>query len=233
MKGNVYIFGDSYSAGDGLLKGDYTLPNPKNQLFFTEMIGKRFNRNVINLAKSGAGNWDIMKILLKTLPKITKDDIIVFSLSFPSRHFMINQHGDRQTIGSSQDYWNESKMIHSSELSEKQNESLETKFTKKTNGRSIQNIYESTLSYLEDVLEPQMDDWDLEWKSTIKEVIEVVSIEKNIPYIIWSVHSDPFRESIYEATFGKVVDYHWSWNGTRDHGNYLIKKILKKYPTLK
>lgn len=233
--GNIYIFGDSYSYGDGLIFGNKLQPKPKNYEFFPNLLSKKFNKKLINLSKSGGCNWEILETILQSIPKITNDDIVVASTSFPARTFMINHYSERQIIGSRNDIYTNDTLFwkdwKTKSLSEQ--EIILKNFEENSCGKSLKEIHDSTRKYVRDVLEPQSSLWESQWTSLFLNTLNSFCIPKNIPYILWPVSNSKEYETIIQATSGKIKDYHWSWKGSHEHGEYLYNNILNKYPNLK
>jgi len=100
----LWCFGDSFTAGDGckiFITG--THPNTieyrkflnkkedEHIKLFGDIVAEYFNLECINLGQSGAGNEKILDALLSNIDLISKDDYVIFGVSYFQR-FDIDGH---------------------------------------------------------------------------------------------------------------------------------------------
>lgn len=92
MKSNLWIFGDSLSAGF-LMKVEWCKKyiEWKNYIpkSYGELISEELNLNLINLAEGGLDNYSIFEIFCNNSHKIKKDDYIIFGWSSPVRFRLV------------------------------------------------------------------------------------------------------------------------------------------------
>lgn len=95
----LWCFGDSFTAGDGCKLWETGAQQPTT-LKYREYLGKgegeqiklfvnhvseHFNLQLINLGESGAGNERILDRLLSNIHLISKDDYVIFGVSYFQR----------------------------------------------------------------------------------------------------------------------------------------------------
>jgi hypothetical protein len=95
----LWCFGDSFTAGDGckLWKTGPQQPNTikyreflnkkdnEHIKLFSEMVAEHFGLECINLGQSGAGNERILDALLSYIHLISKNDYVIFGVSYFQR----------------------------------------------------------------------------------------------------------------------------------------------------
>ena len=94
----LWAFGDSFTAGDGCKL--FSIGNQPNTLKYREFLNKKHNEPIklfadivaehfelepINLGQSGAGNEKILDQLLSNIDLISKDDYVIFGVSYFQR----------------------------------------------------------------------------------------------------------------------------------------------------
>lgn len=94
----LWCFGDSFTAGDGCRRfSDGVQPNmikyreylnkkdDEEIKLFSDIVAEHFGLECINLGQSGAGNEKILDQLLSNIHLITKDDYVIFGVSYFQR----------------------------------------------------------------------------------------------------------------------------------------------------
>lgn len=94
----LWCFGDSFTAGDGckrfsvgsqpttILYRDFLKKNDNEEIkLFSDLVAEHFNLECINLGQSGAGNEKILDALLSNIHLISKDDYVIFGVSYFQR----------------------------------------------------------------------------------------------------------------------------------------------------
>jgi hypothetical protein len=100
----LWCFGDSFTAGDGCkVFNTGAQPNTikyreflnkkddEHIKLFGDIVAEHFNLECINLGQSGAGNEKILDALLSNIDLISKDDYVIFGVSYFQR-FDIDGH---------------------------------------------------------------------------------------------------------------------------------------------
>ena len=94
----LWCFGDSFTAGDGCRRFSIGIqPNTiqyrkylnkredEEIKLFSDIVAEHFNLECINLGQSGAGNEKILDALLSNIHLISKDDYVIFGVSYFQR----------------------------------------------------------------------------------------------------------------------------------------------------
>jgi len=94
----LWCFGDSFTAGDGCKVFDVGIqPNTikyreflnkkdnEHIKLFSDIVADHFELECINLGQSGAGNEKILDSLLSNIHLISKDDYVIFGVSYFQR----------------------------------------------------------------------------------------------------------------------------------------------------
>jgi hypothetical protein len=94
----LWCFGDSFTAGDGCKRfsvgthlktikyREYLNKKDDEDIeLFSDIVSKHFGLECINLGQSGAGNEKILDALLSNIHLISKDDYVIFGVSYFQR----------------------------------------------------------------------------------------------------------------------------------------------------
>jgi hypothetical protein len=94
----LWCFGDSFTAGDGCkvfsigvhlntinYRAFLNKKDNEHIKLFSDIVAEHFNLECINLGESGAGNEKILDTLLSNIHLISKDDYIIFGISYFQR----------------------------------------------------------------------------------------------------------------------------------------------------
>lgn len=94
----LWCFGDSFTAGDGckvfkpgvqpntIKYREYLKKRDDEDIkLFSDIVAEHFGLECINLGQSGAGNEKILDALLSNIDKISKDDYVIFGVSYFQR----------------------------------------------------------------------------------------------------------------------------------------------------
>lgn len=193
----LYVFGDSFTKGCGCLYGEeYYIKYKKDKdKIWCEILSDELNIELVNKGVGLNSNDKIIDSVIREFDSFNESDIILIQKTFSHRFDIPNLNNDMLiTISPNPEnllinfYNNGSNFFYSkSEI-----EHLE---------------YVSVLfdSYL--FIERQNLRFDF-----LKKMI----LNKNIKCFIWDINNYFHLDRIIDDTKGKIVDYHWSFNGHKE-----------------
>lgn len=81
--GNLFIFGDSFSYGDGCKPGDpyYEITKPNKNKIWPEFLKDELNLKLLNYAERGSSNQETLRKITQNIDKINKNDIVIIGIT--------------------------------------------------------------------------------------------------------------------------------------------------------
>jgi len=97
-KNKLFIFGDSFSFGDGCRKGDAYYERTKSNQGKTwfSLLAEEYNLDIQMYAGCGFSNPETLRLITENLHKINKNDIVIIGLSDYYRFELLNKYGFRR-----------------------------------------------------------------------------------------------------------------------------------------
>ena len=235
----IYFYGDSFTAGHGLLPPLVYKehPEPEGSQHFTYKLKEYFKADkAYYRATAGNTNDHILFQLTEDLPLITSGSTIIVGLSAPTRS-SIYLH---KTKNSSLEYSIMAKKGVNKVLSKKSKlipvnihlpDSDNSTFDKKTllaNNASSDFIEAMDIAgtYNALVKGQYFGEWTIYWRTVIIGILDSAK-RLGINVVLWDWTSWSYYESLMDATDGKIQDYHWSWKGQSDFYYDLIAAYEK------
>lgn len=240
----IWIYGDSFTAGDGLLlpSNDVNFKNFNNNKFWGDYIKDYYKaEELINRGIGGNNNQVIYLQLLKDLQKFKPGDLVIVGNSFATRRTLpqlqVNETDLEDNKWEAIDSNNGSfKIFHKLLPITSDNDSLELKenlvhpdiFFRESNGRELIDVYNAMLNYISNVVKPTDSNFKAYDNLKVQLIFDFLKT-LGIFTFLWNVSDLGTEfETYYKSTKGRVKDYHWSWKGSEDFGRYLTKKIRLK-----
>lgn len=242
-KNTLWMVGDSFTAGDGtfVCKHD-NYPNKKNIPFFGDSIAQKLDMKLINRGKSGASNDQIFDRLLSVVHEAKEGDFILTGQTFPMRTQLFIPGAN--TV-ESEKFIEWSFRSTPSELDQviigNSNVRIEH-YPNLVSGsydveklarydRSIQQLFDDTISYIVNVREQQgqfIDKYVVEKYNLLHDL----ATQKGVGTLLWyqaRLIQEVNIQSIWEDTGGDIEDAHFSFKGQHTLGKTLIRLIETKY----
>ena len=205
-KGNLWVFGDSFSSYNGIFPGPYGDPyyeykTDKNDNPWFVHLKKKLDLSLINKGHGGYSNDHIFDIIIENINKIKREDVVIICTSFNDRIYIPNKHVDYPLVLQMAPDDIEKDVV---KLLERYCAMFCEYDFKQRSAFSKQT--EKRFKFLKDV----MDNY-----------IGVKSC------VVWSVYLFNEFESITTATNKKIEDLHWSYKGHYDFFKYIRKEYEK------
>lgn len=201
---NLYVFGDSFTAGNGCLREDEYYVKYKTDdcdKIWCEIVANYLDFNLINNGCGLYSNDKIIDSVINEFDYFDNDDIILIQKTFYHR-FDIPNLDDTMLITLSPEVLNFLIGFHGQKYTKDERKHLEY-FSVIFNS----HLYEKRQCLRFDFL-----------KKTIE--------NKKIKCFVWDINDLNIDvETIISATKGKISDYHWSFNGHKNAAKKIIKLI--------
>jgi hypothetical protein len=198
----LYIFGDSFSAGNGVLPyEEYRVKYQKNSddLMWAELLANELNMELVNLAMGSYSNEKIIDNIISNYNNISKNDIVIIGKTFYHRFDIPN--------------FENNKLISLAPSPEN------------LLGENYNKFEIESISYLASLMDSKLFKQRQDMRF---EFFNKLLIKKGIHRcIIWDVQSDWNKyETIAIATNNEIYDHHWSYEGHRNFKNNLLNSII-------
>lgn len=208
MQNNVWFFGDCFTWGFGCYPGDpYYNYSPVKSSIWTEIVASSLKKKHIKPYYSFGATPYIISNLINNLPNIKKGDTIIISDSEPKS--LLTLARNRRSI----------KCLNAFDI-------LDESFEK----WNSEEEKIAVTSFVKNQIAPHEKIWEDFYVGLINKLGGELK-NRDVDVLFWS-HSlwktQVKFESITEATGGKIIDPHWSWNGHREFANYILNRIDKK-----
>lgn len=199
---NIYIFGDSFSAGNGALSEDeYFLKHKKttDDLPWGETLANKLKMSLINSAFGGYSNDKILDSVIKKYESINSGDVVIIGKTFYHRFDIPNK--------------NSTSLIT---LAPNPDNLLSNNYT---------NDEKEKITYLSTLMDSKLFKYrqDLRF-DFIKNLLMKKNVEKCIIWDVQTTWND--YETIWKATDGEIKDHHWSYKGHRDFTDNILKTFF-------
>jgi hypothetical protein len=220
----IWTFGASLTSGDGCVKNlpirdgglkYYNEYKKSDDDIWPNILGKTIGFNVKNMGKSGASNDSILDSIINNFDMIKSNDVVIIQKTFYQRFDIPKLDGSKFSPQGGEEL-----LTLSTDLNKN-----------KYNRNKLEN--ETILNYgvlfSDNLLFKQRQDVRFNF-------IEKQLKNKINKILIWDVDSDVRKsiETIGQHTYGKIKDYHFSFNGHKSFSELLYKKlyISKTKPSL-
>jgi len=207
----IWFFGDCFTWGFGaqsnqvndslgLSHDPYFKLKKHNDKLWTEIVAEKLNmKEVKPWFGVGAFPW-IIDIFLNRIEKMKSGDIVIFGDTVPDGVLAYNRLKDKVASLNCNDFHHNDCYFRSEEEKEK------------------------TLPFIEYHKIPHQQKWTEFYKNQVEKISKEI-LNRGIKTFYWShdiwKKEDRF-ETITEATDGKIVDPHFSWNGHREMAEYIL-----------
>lgn len=199
---NMYIFGDSFSAGNGALSEDeYFKKYTKNvtDLIWPKILANEFKMNLFNYAFGGVSNDKILDTIIKTYRTLKKGDIVIIGKTFYHRFDIPNTHNTGFT-------------------------------TIAPNPENLLSSYynddeKEKIAYMSTLMDSKL--FKVRQDSRFNFIKNILMERELNKCIIWDVQTTwNDYETIWKATDGEIKDHHWSYKGHKDFSEYILKTFF-------
>lgn len=216
-RNKLFIFGDSFSFGDGCRKGDeyYERTKLKNGKTWFELIAEEYNLDIQMYAGCGFSNPETLRLLTENLYKIDKNDIVIIGLTDYYRFELLHEYGFKKLFFhsfSNYEDLDKMKFIDNSQGDENWSQAAEyyAKYILHPNHiqfmSSLSKSFRSIYKFLNNnSINTLMWTWDWSVKNSD---IKYIETKKD-----WTINHE----------FSDIDDFHYSWKG---HSEF-YKKITK------
>ena len=199
---NLWLFGDSFTAGHGCTSGweYYEKYHNEGDSLWGEIMAKELNLNLHNIGQNGSSNDKIIDEIINNWESIKKDDVVIIGVSYHHR-YDVPKKDDLISI-----FWDWGK------LSPKDNYEFYSEEEKETI-LNFQYYFSGSVLYKE-----------RQYKriNFLKDRLS----ERNVKVIIWNVEIDiKGIHTIREATKKEIKDGHFSFLGHKQ----FAKKMLSNH----
>ena len=206
-KGNLWVFGDSFSAYAGIHKGhDYyaTYGKNENEISWFGHLKKKLDLNLIRNSGGGWSNDHIFNAIIENIDEMKKEDVVIIGISFNDRIYIPNKHN---------------KLVDYPLVLQMAPDDIENHVVK------LLERYSAMFC-----------EYDFEQRSALSKQMEKrFKFLKNImdnyvgvkSCVLWSVYLYQKFETITEVTNGEIDDHHWSYKGHYDFFKYIEKEYEK------
>jgi len=209
MKNTLWVFGDSFTYGDGCHPGNDYYEWCKDDVGQTwdKIVADHFNVNVKNFGVSGNCNELIFDSFFDVLDEIRKDDMVSIGITSPLR----------------QPYYNPtSKQIEFNVNSAH----VKGQFIKLPDAHRHALVDYLILFY--NSME-SLNVWEAIWGKRLNNISNMLT-RLDIKNFNWKVKKYQSNyESISRATRAEIDDYHWSFSGHESFAKEVIKQLELKY----
>lgn len=199
----LYTFGDSFTAGDGCRPNEEYYENYKksNQLIWPELVANHYNIELVNKGHSGCSNEIIIDSLISEWDNIKSEDIVIIGKTFSHRFDIEHQSVKDKLISIWGPSWfNWLPVQHLKGLDILKNYLL----LFRTDTNVFYNRHYNYFNFFKNQLENT----------------------KSVNVIFWDVEKNTYKfETIFSSTNGKLIDYHFSFQGHYDFSKWIINKI--------
>lgn len=207
MKNNLFIFGDSFSNSyfgkfNLYEKLDYEI----NHWF--EILAAEFDLNLINEARSGSSNQEIVDTFLLNFNKMKPNDIVIIGGSVLSRIVGYNSIKKKVTTINN-DYFllNERNKTISQLLEE---------------NREYQDAQIKVIDFMYDNIINHLDEWNYYFEEKFKILVNIC-LKQNIKCFFWTYKC--WNDFSSYSDEGLANDGHWGVEGNKYFAEYLIHRI--------
>jgi len=235
----IYFYGDSFTAGHGLLPPLVYKehPKPEGSQHFTYKLKEYFKADrAYYRAINGNANDHILYQLTEDLPRITSGSTIVVGLSAPTRSSMYLHKTKNSSLeysimskkGPKKVLSKRSKLIPVKiHLPDSENNTFD-KLTSPDNNEASDFVKAENIArtYNALVKGQYFGEWTIYWRTVFIGILDSAK-RLGINVVLWDWTSWQYYESIADATDGKIQDYHWSWKGQSDFYYDLIAAYEK------
>lgn len=204
-----WFFGDSFTAGTGCLPNQsyYEQYRKDGDKIWVDWIKDTFEIECINDGVPGASNDMILDSIIRRWDEIKEGDLVFIGKTLSGR-FDVPLDDRLEPI-----------RYH---FRGKQLDELREKLTPE----QLETIINFQFYFSEHSL------YEERHNSRYKFIIERLN-EKKTNTFFWYIFSEHKKyETIVEATKGKILDDHWSFNGHKNFADYVILKFIKNYVNL-
>ena len=201
----LWTFGDSNTGGHGCTPnfGYYQKYYTEGDGIWCEHLAKYLKIDLINRGKNGASNDMILDTIIDSFDEIKCGDIVIIGKTY-SHRFDVPQRDGLNAI-----FWDWETFVMDEILSQ---------FT--LDERKC--IMDFQYYFMDSPLFDMRWDKRYEW---VKNVLE----KRECKVVVWDVKKELFgRETIYQATKGKIDDYHMSFKAHKEFFNYMLTKWIKE-----
>ena len=199
----IWFFGDSFTQGNNCHPGDvyYEKYYTEGCLRWTEIVTKHYNAIEVNYGVGGLGNIQILNELLTQGENISPNDIVVVGVSDGSRTMAFQQTAIN-IIAISTSHW----LLEDEVNIDKEYKESMTNYVINCRGPFFQRheCYDAEL------------------------MIKTLNIIKPSQYVIWGTNKWFEYELISDHTNQEINDRHWSFNGQRQMGDWIISQLETK-----
>lgn len=202
MSNNLFIFGDSFSNSFVRILYDKYELEGKGELWW-EIVANKLNFNVKNHSIGSKSNLLLLSELLEQQKYISKNDIVVVSLTHSARIDLYFEEEQRFWAGTP--FW----------------ENVDTPMYYKDEHISVQNFVSEWIS-------PYIRVYDNLYSKMLNNIVATLPCKT----VVWNREIYKDFESIELATGGEHKDSHWSWKGQQDFAEYILKSINSKGKSL-
>ena len=208
-KGNLWVFGDSFSAYAGIHEGNeyFKYKTSENDKSWFDHLKKKLDLNLIRKSQGGWSNDHIFDIVIENIDKMKREDVVFIGTSFSDRIYIPNKHN---------------KLVDYPLVLQMAPDDIE---------KDVVKLIERYCA--------MFCEFDFEQKSAFsKQTEKRFKFLKNVmdnyvgvkSCVLWSVYghwNNPKFESVITATNKKVMDHHWSYKGHYDFFKYIEKEYEK------
>jgi hypothetical protein len=215
---NLWVFGDSFSAGNGSLPNEiYELQYKKTEedLIWPQKLSKLLNYKLNNHAMGLYSNDKIIDSIIEVFDNIQRNDIVIIQKSFTHR-FDIPNEIDNVLLTTAPNskhmlmHWYNDNTNMKKRYNKFEMEAIEYIAVTMDN-ELIQERQNKRFNFLEKLIKNKGVKKCFVW-----DIIEVIRPD-NLKY-----------ETIFTATNGKIDDKHWSYKGHSDFTDWISNELVTK-----
>jgi hypothetical protein len=212
---NLWVFGDSFTAGNGSLPNEiYELRYKKTDadVIWPEKLSKLLNHKLINRAAGLYSNDKIIDSILEEFDDIQHNDIVIIQKSFAHR-FDIPNEIDNVLLT----------------IAPNSKQMLMNWYNNNTNMKKRYNEFEmEAIEYIAVTMESELiQERQNKRFDFLEKIIKNKRVKKCFVWdIIEAIQPDNLKyETIFKASNGEINDMHWSYKGHSDFTYWILNQL--------
>jgi len=210
---NLFVFGCSFTYGNGCLSHEaYPKSYHKNEddLIWPEIVANEIGYKLYNCGMGAISNDVIFDNMIEAFDSVSEGDIVVIQKTFTHRFDIA------PTRKKNQPYVRKFLTITP--------QSHETLKYEGYDSLEIDSILYNTW-----LMDNELNDMRIDNRfSFLKKLFLLKGVKKCINWDIVNYMDEKLYERIQEATDGKIIDAHWSYNGHKEFSKIILNKLYQE-----
>jgi hypothetical protein len=210
---NLFVFGCSFTYGNGCLSHEVypkSYRKNENDLIWPEIVAKEIGYKLYNYGMGAISNDVIFDNMIEVFDSISEGDIVIIQKTFTHRFDIA------PTRKKNQPYIRKFLTITP--------QSYETLKYEGYDSLEIDSILYNTW-----LMDNELNDMRVDNRfSFLKKLFLLKGVKKCINWDIINYMDENVYERIQEATKGKIIDAHWSYDGHREFSKIILNKLYQE-----